>query len=233
MRRARFRIIAGGPPLRILIADAFATTVLGPTANAQRVVNAQLRAFTHTSLNAGLINRGLAVLPPVVFHKPPTLRSAGSQVIDPPPPIFAQDGYPTNGEWKKRFPVTGCRNETILKFYFTTDTQEKVDTTMGIPGEMRADIRLHRHVRPYALIGATLLARSCQQFDIINSAFNGVDVPGKVDPTTQRPFPPPWSETLTLRGCGRQRKFWSGCSYASLTAAQQTTRRLRRPYALS
>jgi hypothetical protein len=181
-------------------------------ANAQSAANRQLQAFTHAPFYAGLINRGLAVLPSAVFHKCPTLRSAGSQVIELSPVIFAQDGYPTSGEWKQRFPVTGCGNDTILNFYFTATAQEKVDTVMGVPGETRADLRLQRDARTYAVVGATLLAKSCKQFDIISSAFNGVEMPVKNDPTAQHFTAPPWSENWTLQGCGR--RFTVGLHFA-------------------
>jgi len=204
MRQARFRIPARGPSRRLLVFAALAAAVLSPAANAQRAANRQLQAFTHTTFYAGLINRGLAVLPPAVFHKCPTLRSVGSQVTELSPVIFAQDGYPTSGEWKQRFPVTGCGNDTILNFYFTATPQEKVYTVMGIPGETRADLRLQHDARQYAMVGATLLARSCRQFDIINSALNGVEMPVQNDPTAQHLIAPPWSETWTLQGCGRR-----------------------------
>jgi hypothetical protein len=204
IRRAFFRVLASGPSLRSLVFVAFMVAFFSPAADAQRVANAQLQAFTHTPFYTGLINRGLAVLPPAVFHKCPTLRSAGSQVIELSQVTFAQDGYPTSGEWKQRFPVTGCGNDTILNFLFTATAQEKVDTVMGIPGETRADLILQRDARRYAVVGATLLAKSCQQFDIINSAFNGAEMPVKIDPVAQHQLPPPWSEAWTLQGCARR-----------------------------
>jgi len=202
--RTWFWVTAGDVSLRLLIAAAAAATVSVPAADAQRVVNAQLLAFSHTPFYAGLINRGLAVVPQAVFHKCPTLRSVGSQLIELSPVIFAPDGYPNSGEWKQRFPVTGCGNDTILNFYFTATPLEKINTAVGIPGETRADIVLQRDAKKYAVIGATLLARSCWEFDILNSKVNEIEGPAKVGPTAQRRIAPAWSETWTLQGCGRR-----------------------------
>ena len=182
----------------LLVCAALSLALVSPAAHAQRAANAQLQAFTHTPFYAGLINRGLAVLPPVVFHKCPALRSAGSQVIELSPVTFAQDGFPITGEWKQRFPVTGCGNDTILNVYFTATTQEKIDTVMGIPGQTRADLRLQQDARRYAVIGATLLAKSCRQFDILNTEIVDVERP---DPNRQPTQPPPWSENWNCSQC--------------------------------
>jgi hypothetical protein len=202
--RAGFRKTAREPLLRRRALVAFAALLSAPAAHAARADNAQLQAFTRTPFYAGLINRALAVLPPAIFHKCPTLRSPGSQVIELSPVAFAQDGYPSSGMWQQRFPVTGCGNDTVLNFYFVATADEKVNTILGIPGETHADLRLQRDAQTYALIGAKLQAKSCPNFDTINSAYNGADAPAMVGPAARHSLPPPWSETWTLQGCGRR-----------------------------
>jgi len=204
MIQARPRVIRRGLSFRLLIAAGLAAMFSVPTVNAQRMDVAQLQTFSRTPFYAGLLNRGLAVLPPAVFHKCPTLRSAGSRITVLSHVTFAQDGYPNSGEWKQRFPVAGCGNDTTLNFYFTATAEEKINTAIGIPGDTLADRTLQRDAQRIAIVAATLRVKSCKTFDTINTTFDGKEAPLSAGPVEQRPILPPWLETWILQGCGQR-----------------------------
>jgi hypothetical protein len=114
------------------------------------------------------------------------------------------DGFPNSGLWKQTFPVSGCGNDTILNFYFSAGSDEKINTIVGMPGTTRADTLLQRDAFTYANIGATTTARSCRIFVVKNTQFDafGLRNPPLPDPGPEQRLRP-WRETWTLTGCGR------------------------------
>jgi hypothetical protein len=164
----------------------------------------RMQAFTRSEFYQGLINRALASVPQAVFKKCPTLVSSGSTVTVMRPISFGEDGFPNAGIWKQTFPVSGCGNDTILNFYFSAGTDEKINTVIGQPGTTHASLTLQRDALPYVTIGARLVAKDCNIFDVKNTKFEGYGLanPSAPDPGPNNGFRP-WWETWTVAGCDR------------------------------
>lgn len=184
------------------IAALFAVALHCGQAYAQAADEARLQDFVRSKFYAGLITQALAGLPQAVFQRCPTLSSNGSKVTVLKPVSFAANGFPNAGLWKQSFPVNGCGNDTILNFYFSAASGEKIKTIVGIPGTTHADLTLQRDAVLYANLGATLAVKGCKVFVVKNSRFEsyGTLKPPVADPGPGNPRRP-WWETWTMVGC--------------------------------
>jgi hypothetical protein len=171
---------------------------------AQTLNSNQLQTFMASDFYKGLINRSLTAIPPNVFQRCPNLASSGSKVTIRQPVSFGTDGFPNAGSWKQTFPVSGCGNDTILNFYFSAGSDEKINTVIGVPGSTVADISLQNDAQKYASTATSLVAKNCQSFNVKNTRFEGYGLtnPPTPDPGPNKPLRP-WWETWTLVGCGR------------------------------
>ena len=184
------------------IAALFAAALHCGEAYAQTADENRMRAFMKSNFYSGLINQALVNLPQSVFQRCPTLVSNGSRTTVLKPISFATDGFPNAGSWKQSFPVSGCGNDTILNFYFSATSDEKINTIVGVPGTTHADLTLQRDAVLYANLGATLAVKVCKTFIVKNSRFEGYGIPKPpiADPGPRNPRRP-WRETWTMVGC--------------------------------
>ncbi len=164
----------------------------------------KLQKFMATDFYKQLIGKLLSTMPPAVFQHCPGLESKGSHVTILTPLSYGRNGFPTAGAWRQAFPVAGCGNDTVLNLYFAGGKGGKITTIIGAPGATIADLVLQRDAQRYAFVGAGLLAKDCEKFDVVNTRFEAY---GLKDPETADPGPDdplrPWWETWTVAGCGR------------------------------
>jgi len=162
----------------------------------------QLLRFTSSAFYAGIVNRALAVIPPTVFQRCPSLVSNGSTVTQIIPVTFGADGFPNSGLWHQRFPVSGCGNDTTLNLFFSVTPAEVVNAVIGAPGSTHADLVLERDALTYAKIGA-LTGALCKSAEIKDTKFEnyGVRNPPIADPGPGSHLRP-WWEIWTMVGCG-------------------------------
>jgi hypothetical protein len=172
-------------------------------APAQAMNDTQMQNFMQSDYYRGLITRALAAVPKAVFEQCPSLVSKGSRTTVLRSVSFGKDGFPNEGLWKQSFPVSGCGNDTVLNFYFSAGADEKVNTTIGVPGTTRADIILQSDAIFYAQAEAALVAKDCKSFIVRDSRFEafGTAKPPKPDPGPGNAYRP-WWETWTMIGCG-------------------------------
>jgi hypothetical protein len=174
-----------------------ATGLLAQTSDSDR-----LQTFTRSEFYKSLVNRALAAIPQTIFQRCPTLVSNGSRVVVIKPVSFGSDGFPNAGMWKQSFPVSGCGNDTILNLYFFAGADEKINTTIGVPGATHADLALQRDALLYARIGAARVIKHCKAFEVKSTRFEayGLQNPPMADPGQDKPLRP-WWETWTMVGC--------------------------------
>jgi hypothetical protein len=89
------------------------------------------------------------------------------------PVSFAPDGYPTSGLWKQSFPVSGCGNDTTINFFFRAQSDEKMHSIVGIPGETRADVALQRDAFSMAVTAVQAAVPNCEQITVKDSKYLG------------------------------------------------------------
>lgn len=164
----------------------------------------KLREFTNTPDYSKYILQVFSALPDSVFQRCPALKSSGSQVTILKPVSFAASGWPNGGMWKQQFPVSGCGNDTIWTVYVAANADEKLRSTIALPGTTRADLVLQHDALVYANIAAQQAVKDCKAFVVKNTRFESF---GTLEPKTEDPGPAarfrPWWETWTLTGCGK------------------------------
>jgi hypothetical protein len=184
----------------LLVWSAMITSTTGLLA--QTSDSDRLQTFTRSEFYKSLVNRALAAIPQTVFQRCPTLVSNGSRVVVTKPVSFGSDGFPNAGMWRQSFPVSGCGNDTILNLYFFAGADEKINTTIGVPGATHADLTLQRDALLHARIGASRVIKDCKVFEVKNTRFEayGAQNPPIADPGQDKPLRP-WWETWTMTGC--------------------------------
>ena len=162
---------------------------------------AKFQAFVRTSdVHKSLIGHALAELPLAVFRRCPSLVSKGSQVTILKPISFGPNGTPNAGVWREAFPVAGCGNDTMLNFYFSASGDEKINTTIGLPGATIADPILQRDAMTEAAAAAAKAEpKDCKSLIVVNTEFLG-----KVGEPLDGSKGPPWDELWTLSICEKK-----------------------------
>jgi hypothetical protein len=164
----------------------------------------ELQTFIASDFHKGLVAKALSTIPPAVFQRCPALQSNGADVTILRPLSFGKGGRPNAGAWREAFPVAGCGNDTVLNIFFEAGKDKKINTMVGFPGTTHADLVLQGDAQLYASVGAGILAKDCETFDVKNTRFEAY---GLSDPPTADPGPDsrlrPWWETWTMTGCGR------------------------------
>jgi hypothetical protein len=132
-----------------------------------------LQALVVSSDYQANIARLFSQLPAPVFQRCPSLISKGSTVTMIEPVSFAPDGYPTSGLWKQSFPISGCGNDTTINFFFRAQSDEKMHSIVGIPGETRADVALQRDAFSMAVTAVQAAVPNCEQITVKDSKYLG------------------------------------------------------------
>jgi len=175
-----------------------------PSRSFAQAETAAFKKFIFSDAHKGLINRAISSLPQAIFRTCPTLVSNGSQITVIKPVTIAASGFPNKGAWRESFPVSGCGNDTILNFYFTADSNEKINTLIAFPGTTRADLVLQDDAYKYASVGLVIAGKPCKKFYVKDTKFGGFD---SVNPTATDLGPGEryrrWHETWTFAGCDR------------------------------
>jgi hypothetical protein len=159
---------------------------------------AKFQAFVATSdMHKGLIAHALAELPTTIFQRCPSLVSKGSRVTVLKPISFGPSGVPNAGVWKESFPVAGCGNDTTLNFFFSASAEEKIWTTIGLPGATIADPILQKDAMTEAAAAAAKAGpKDCQSLTVINT-----EVLRNVADPLEGSKGSPWDELWTLILC--------------------------------
>ncbi|RYF00117.1 MAG: hypothetical protein EOO77_34520 [Oxalobacteraceae bacterium] len=132
-----------------------------------------LQALVVSSDYQANIARLFSQLPASVFQKCPSLVSKGSTVTMIEPVSFAPDGYPTSGLWKQSFPISGCGNDTTINFFFRAQSDKKMHSIVGIPGETRADVALQRDAFRMAVTAVQAAVPNCEQITVQDTKYLG------------------------------------------------------------
>jgi hypothetical protein len=165
----------------------------------------RLNAFLQSNMMHELVNEAVQDVPPAVLRKCPGLVSNGSTMTVLEPMSFDSDGAPETGAWRVQVPVSGCGNDTTLNFFFSAKPGKNIHRTVALPGDTRADPALQRDAVMYAVVGANLVVKDCDDLEITNTKFDGFGL--SKQPTSDRGADErsrPWRETWTLAGCGHR-----------------------------
>lgn len=189
-------------PIVLLI--GYALLMPSAVVRAQSFDLGQLHTFTRSQPYQTILAKALAAVPDAVLKRCPTLVSHGSKVILIKPVTLGEGGIPNGGAWKQSFPVSGCGNDTLLNFYFSATSDQKINTIVGAPGTTLADVTLQQDAGLYANAAASGAEKGCKTFTVKNTKFEafGLAKPATPDPGTEARFRP-WWETWTVVGCNR------------------------------
>jgi hypothetical protein len=187
----------------LLCVALFAVGIGSARAEAESVDQAGLDAFMQSQLLHDLVHDALQHVPPAVFQTCPGLVSNETTLTVLKPISFDGDGGPKSGAWIVRIPVNGCGNDTTLNIHFSAQAGKKINYTVALPGDTRADIPLQRDALMYASAGAMRLTKDCEDVEITDTKFEGFGLSESPDPHTRgREDKQPWRETWTVTGCG-------------------------------
>ncbi|WP_137897499.1 hypothetical protein [Sphingomonas sp. 2SG] len=132
-----------------------------------------LQALVVSSDYQANIARLFSQLPAPVLQRCPSLISKGSTVTMIEPVSFAPDGYPTSGLWEQSFPVSGCGNDTTINFFFRAQSDEKITSIVGVPGETHADVILQSDAVGMMATAVKAAAPNCEQITVQDSKYLG------------------------------------------------------------
>ncbi len=155
-------------------------------------ISEQLKKFTQSDAHKKLVTEAFSNLPTNVFQRCPTLVSKGPNV-EVGEVSFGSNGQPNAGAWKVSFKISGCGNDTTFRIYFYVNNKSgEIDSIIAVPGETRGDITLQRDAVKYARMAASIVAKTCQTFNVKNT---------RLDRAKSKN--PSWREIWTMVGCNR------------------------------
>ena len=151
---------------------SLATGIISSAALAQAQPTPPLQAFIASAQYQAYVGRLFSKLPPDLFQLCSSLVSKGSTVAVLTPVVFAIDGNPISGAWQQSFPISGCGNDTTIKFYFAAEKDGNIVTRLGTPGGTHADLDLQKDALKFVIL--RLKAATCPTPYVINTTYDGV-----------------------------------------------------------
>ena len=119
------------------------------------------------------------------------------------PPRLDSAGKVVQGAWKESIRASGCGPERLLNAMTQVEPSGTLRTTPLLPGTTIADPQLQKDSVQYAAAGMGSLPAGCNQGEVVDTRYIGLNGEPPGTRLAQGQAPRPWTELWTLAACGK------------------------------